>query len=68
MAATTRIYVLKDTAGKESLVNAVSRAAALYHMASTAWSIGVAKQGDIVRVMSAGGKVQTAGDVPEIPS
>ena len=56
----TRIYVV-TAAGQESLVSAVSPAAALRHVARRTMDVAVAKQADLVRLLTAGIAVETAG-------
>lgn len=64
---TKRIYVITHD-GLEYLVNANSPAAALRHVARRTMGVAVAKQSDLVRLLTAGVKVEIAGtdDDPQI--
>jgi hypothetical protein len=56
-----RIYVITHE-GREYLVDANSPAAALRHVARRTMGVAVAKQSDLVRLLTAGVKVESAGE------
>ena len=56
-----RIYVITHE-GREYLVDAGSPAAAMRHVARRTMGVAVAKQSDLVRLLTAGVKVESAGD------
>lgn len=57
-----RVYVVTEADGSESLVEANSPASALRHVARRTMGVAVAKQSDLVRPLTAGVKVESAGD------
>jgi hypothetical protein len=64
MAAEQRIY--KVTNGEKSyLVQAVSQAQALRHIAGRLYSVEAAKAIDVAHLMSSGVQLETASVVPE---
>ena len=64
MAADQRIY--KVTNGdKTYLVQAVSQAQALRHIAGRLYSVEVAKAIDVAQLMAAGTTLETAASIPE---
>jgi hypothetical protein len=64
MAQEQRIY--KVTNGdKAYLVQAVSQAQALRHVAGRLYSVEVAKAIDVAQLMSAGVQLETASTIPE---
>ena len=59
----TRIYLISRTDGTASaIVRASSQAAAVRHVTRSAYTVRVADQDDLVTAISAGLKVQEAGD------
>ncbi len=66
--ASSRIYAVEDTkANTITLVQASNPAQARGHCARAQYKASVATQQQIVRLMSAGATVQTAGEEPDEP-
>jgi hypothetical protein len=53
-----RVYVVTESDGSESLVEANSPASALRHVARRTMGVAVAKQQDLVRLLTAGVRVE----------
>lgn len=66
MPAPTRIYVVFIDHEKKLLVRAASPAQAIRHAART-YAARVADQDDLVQLLAAGAKVETAGDDEAAP-
>jgi hypothetical protein len=57
-----RVSMLADALGPEVLVRAASQAQAIGFVARHTYSVAVASQADLVRLLSAGGKVLEPAD------
>lgn len=62
MATNSRIYVVKNKKGMESLVRAVTTASAIRHAARAEFSAEVASQDELVRLAGGGHNVEVAGE------
>ena len=63
--ATKRIYLVTGPDGNKHLVKATHQAAALRHVADSRYKVDVASQDDLVSAVTAGVKVETAGEPAE---
>ena len=66
MATEQRIYKV-TSADKAYLVQAVSQAQALRHVAGKQYTVEVAKAVDVAQLMGKGAQVETASVIPEQP-
>lgn len=62
MTTPTRIYYVTADDGEQRLVRAATPAAAIRHAARGRYRANVAAQETLVELLSAGAKVETAGD------
>ena len=66
MATEQRIYKVIN-ADKSYLVQAISQAQALRHIAGKQYTVEVAKAVDVAQLMGKGAQVETASVIPEQP-